>query len=134
MKYIAFKYASTTKDTYLDDFCFEAGSIYKQPTDLTMADITSTTATITWKKPASGVTGYYYQYRKNGAADWGPEVSVSTPSSSLNGLKPGTDYNFRVRACYGSGNYSNYATIDFTTDCSTVSVPYAEGFEYGLAY
>ena len=135
VKYIAFKYASTTKYAYLllDDFCLEAVSEYKQPTDLTMADITSTTATVTWTKPASGVTGYYYQYRKNGASDWGAEESVSTPSASLSELKPGTDYNFRVRACFGSGNYSNYATIDFTTDCGTVSVPYTESFEYGLA-
>ena len=135
VKYIAFKYASTTKYAYLllDDFCFEAVSEYKQPTDLTMADITSNTATVTWTKPASGVTGYYYQYRKNGASDWETERSTSSLSASLSELKPGTDYNFRVRACYGSGIYSNYATIDFTTDCGTVSVPYTESFEYGLA-
>lgn len=116
---------------YLDDFSFTAASPYVTPTGLTATDVTTNAATISWTASPGEVTGYAYQYKKvtDGDGGWSAEATVATTSVALSGLAPGTTYNFRVKALYGS-NESVFATIDFTTDCpETYSIPYAYGFE-----
>lgn len=116
---------------YLDDFSFTAASPYVTPTGLTATDVTTNAATISWTASPGEVTGYAYQYKKvtDGDGGWSAEATVATTSVALSGLAPGTTYNFRVKALYGS-NESEFATINFTTDCpETYSIPYAYGFE-----
>ena len=115
---------------YLDDFSFTAASPYVTPTGLTATDVTTNAATISWTASPGEVTGYAYQYKKvtDGDEGWSTVTTIdnpSTTSATLSGLAPGTTYNFRVKALYGS-NESVFATINFTTDCP---VPYAYGFE-----
>ena len=59
---------------------------------------------VTWTTPQSDVniTQYQVQYRRNGTATWGSQVTVpgSPPGTAtiLTGLDAGTEYNIRVRA------------------------------------
>jgi len=131
-KYIAIKYNSNDQyGLFIDDFSVVEYNNYLKPANLTMGTIADKSATVSWTVPASGVTGYAYQYRKVGDEAWSTETAVTTTSATLSGLTPNTAYNFRVKAKYGSDE-STFAYIDFTTDCEVVSLPFAEGFENGM--
>ena len=131
-KYIAIKYNSNDQyGLFIDDFSVVEYNNYLKPANLTMGTIADKSATVSWTVPASGVTGYAYQYRKVGDEAWSTETAVTTTSATLSGLSPNTAYNFRVKAKYGSDE-STFAYIDFTTDCEVVSLPFAEGFENGM--
>ena len=108
-------------------------SVYSKPKDLTMGEITTTTAAISWTAPAGDVTGYAYQYKKAAEGDeaWSTEQTVTSTSVSLSNLDSATPYNFRVKAVYAGGE-SGYATINFTTDCDIANLPFTESFEYGI--
>lgn len=110
-----------------------SGVVYYKPKDLTMGEITTTTAAISWTAPAGDVTGYAYQYKKAAEGDeaWSTEQTVTSTSVSLSNLDSSTPYNFRVKSVYAGGE-SGYATINFTTDCDIANLPFNEGFEYGI--
>ena len=128
-KYIAiYYYSNYNYYLYVDDFSFTAANPYGKPTDLTMTDITTNAATISWTAPSGSVKGYTYQYKKNSEDAWSAETNINTTSATLSGLASGTTYNFRVKAIHASGE-SDFATINFVTDCDVVSLPYSEGFE-----
>ena len=117
---------------YLDDFVFEEHSDYAKPTDLTVSDLTTNSATISWTAPTSTgtPTGYTYKYKKASEDNWSTEKTITTTSVSLSGLTDATTYQFRVKAKYSEGNESAYATFNFKTDCpETYPIPYAYGFE-----
>lgn len=92
---------------------------FLEPTNLAVNDITDFSATLTWDAPITDqtVTGYGYQYRQVGDADWSDEVTVgsTTTSVTLSDLLGLTAYQFRVKALYMGGEESVYANIDFTT-------------------
>ena len=130
-KYIAVKYTSTfTCGLYIDDFNFAEYSTYAKPTSFVVSNLTDTKATVLWNN-LDGATGYAYQYRKATDAAWSAEATLTTNAVILNELTPNTNYNFRVKALYGS-NASNYLFLDFQTDGSVVDLPYSDGFENGM--
>ena len=111
-----------------------SGVVYYKPKNLTMGEITTTSAAISWTAPAENVTGYIYQYKKatDGDDAWSAEQTVTSPSVNLTNLVVSTAYNFRVKAVYADNGESGYATINFNTDCDVVALPFTEGFEYGI--
>jgi hypothetical protein len=111
-----------------------SGVIYYKPKDLTMGEITATTAAISWTAPSGDVTSYKYQYKKTSDGDeaWSTEQTVTSPSVNLSNLDAGTSYNFRVKAVYADNGESGYASIGFTTQYGIQSLPYYEGFEDGI--
>ena len=110
-----------------------SGVVYYRPKNLKMEEITTNTATMSWTVPASEVTGYTYQYKKATEDDdaWSAEETTTATSVTLTSLYAATAYNFRVKAIYAGGE-SKYVTINFTTDCGIVFMPFTEGFEYGI--
>ncbi len=130
IKYIAIKYNSDNPGgLMLDDFCIIKVGIIP-PAQLTVSDISCESATLTWTAPATAktVTGYAYQLKKAGDA-WGSDISVGagTTSATFNGLTADTDYEFRVKAIYGS-DVSVYTTTPFVT---ATDLSYEMGFENG---
>ncbi len=128
-KYVAAR-AWTTKsymDIYLDNFNFTI-----TPVILTLSDCTEHAAKVSWDGPQAGetVTGYGYQYKKADVSQWSTETSLSASARNvtISGLSAHTDYQFRLKAIYGSSE-SNYANLSFTT---AVELPYSCGFENGM--
>lgn len=80
------------------------------PANLT-ASTTSKTADVSWN-PVEGVIEYQYRYRPVTGGRW-VRGNVSTHSVSLTGLKPGTSYNFHIRA--RCGDFSPIARLVFST-------------------
>ena len=128
-KYVAAR-AWTTKsfmDIYLDNFNFTV-----TPVILTLSDCTEHAAKVSWDGPQAGetVTGYVYQFKTADASQWSTETSLSASARNvtISGLSAHTDYQFRLKAIYGSSE-SNYANLSFTT---AVELPYSCGFENGM--
>lgn len=80
----------------------------------------STTATLTWDAVAGADK---YQYRASTDAEW--TDGTSSPTITLSGLSPNTEYTYFVRAVHGTSNNicSDEASKNFTTtNCE--DVPY----------
>lgn len=129
-RYFAVKYTSNRYYMYIDDFYFDKYSAYAKPTSIHLTALTETEAALTWEAP-DGATGYAYQYRKKNDALWSSEVEVSGNSATLSGLAPNTNYDFHLKALYGS-NASAFVTFSFQTEAHTVDMPYSDSFENGM--
>ena len=135
-KYVAIKYTSNTYKLYIDNIVFEEYSSYAKPTTILFPDLSDTKAELVWDDPALNdpdqpVSAWAYQFKKASDSKWSEETILNINTVTLNNLSPNTNYNFRVRAFYGS-NASNYATTRFQTFGSVVSLPYTDGFENGM--
>ena len=86
------------------------------PTGLTVAaaDITQTSAVATWT--AGGTeTAWNVQYKAASASDW-TDATATTTSYTMNGLTANTQYQVRVQANCGDGNFSAWTeAVTFTT-------------------
>lgn len=78
------------------------------PTGLASANITNTTANISWNA-VSGATSYTYEFKATSATTW-TVVNTTGTSASLSGLQAGTSYDWRVKT-----DCSSYTTANFTT-------------------
>ena len=105
-----------------------SGAVYKKPTNLTVSNLTSSGATISWSAPEGSPTGYAYQYKKAADNDWSPEATTTATSVSISSLAVSTTYNFRVKAVYSEGE-SGFYSKNFTTSCGAYDIPYTYGFE-----
>ncbi len=76
------------------------------PTNLTAANVTAHTATISWT-PSGGTV----QFSMDGT-NW---ETMNTNSKSLTGLTAGTNYTVYVRTNCGGGDYSSGVGVSFTT-------------------
>jgi len=100
---------------------------YRKPQNLTVDELTSNSATLTWTAPADG-TPYVWQCKEAGSEEWGDETTTTETSVTLSQLKGNTTYNFRVKAVYEGGR-SVYVTTSFLTDCGEYALPYTCDFE-----
>ena len=102
---------------------------YRKPQNLTVDELTSNSATLTWTAPADGTpTGYAWWCKEAGSEQWGDETTTTGTSVTLSQLKGNTTYDFRVKAVY-SGGRSVYVTTSFLTDCGEYPLPYTCNFE-----
>ncbi|MBK6544845.1 MAG: fibronectin type III domain-containing protein [Saprospiraceae bacterium] len=83
------------------------------PTNLTVTNITQSTATISWTA-VSGATSYNFQYKLASSGTW-TTASVTTTTVNLSGMTQGTSYNVRVQAVCGGTQSAYTATVTFTT-------------------
>ena len=129
-QYIAVKYSSNLYRLYLDDFELVAYSPYEKPSFLSENTITDQLATLHWTAP-EGATGYAYTYRRVDGGSWSAEVTTNATSATLENLSANTEYDFRVKALFGSYS-SNYANLRFMTEGPEESIPHFQDFENGM--
>ena len=99
--------------------------------NVSVTAITSDGATVNW---VAGYTesAWEMEYRPLSDTNWISVGSVSTMSEQLTGLNPNTSYKVRLRSVCGSGEYSYWTEVNFTTDCGSImALPYSENFDSG---
>lgn len=96
------------------------------PVDVYVSD---GTATFTWTAPSSDVTGYAYQYKPASSTTWSEWIYTTDLMAVINNLDLNQEYDFRVKALYGSEE--SYPTrVRFTTGCPEfVEIPFHENFD-----
>ena len=113
------------------------------PTNLTIADLSQSTAKITWNTDSLAINTRISLYKivqkedkKNNKSEIKEfiveESSVANRMVNVfeaKNLNPGSDYRAYVLADCEYGDTSAYATIEFTTICDIWSTPYFDNFE-----
>ncbi len=85
------------------------------PTNLAISNISSTGATATWTA-GSSETSWQIEYKTAVATTWTTQV-VNTPTYTMIGLQPSTDYEVKVKSLCDGGAESDYTDpVPFTTD------------------
>lgn len=109
---VTYTYYVTAYDIYGDESpqsdsdSATVGEDYAAPTNL-QGTGSDSQADLTWDAPAGSSTPDSYEVSQNGSIV--ATISHPTTSATITGLTNGTDYNFAVRAVYGSVN-SNYTS------------------------
>lgn len=89
------------------------------PNPITVSAITQTAATVSWTAPISGITPSSYEYIVSTTNIIPSGAGISTVSTSINltGLLASTIYYVYVRSNCGSGDFSFWNSMSFTTPC-----------------
>jgi len=122
---IALRYTNTssTASWNLDDFTVSLAPSCRPSSGLTIADVTTTSANVSWT-PGGLETAWNVQYKASSSDDW-TTVSATATTVALANLAPSTDYSVRVRpAC--ADETTPWLTGDFTTECATFVPGFAD--------
>ncbi len=95
-----------------------------EPENTNVADITYESAVLSWD--ASAGNTFEYVLDENSTAPSVSGTATSDLSYNASGLSPATTYYFHVRTDCGSGNYSDWETVSFTT-LTTVGLDLVQG-------
>ena len=130
--------------TAIDDVVLaNSKSCVNAPTNLTIADLSQSSARITWMTDSFAVNTRISLYKivqkedkKNNKKEITEFVIEETLAANrmvnvfdAKNLNPGSDYRAYILADCQYGDISAYATIDFTTICDIWSTPYFDNFE-----
>ncbi len=93
------------------------------------AEITSTTAKVTWHASGKGETTYQYTYALYGQdPDWTNAPKTTEKEVTLSGLTPKTAYQVWVRSYCADDDQSEAITESFATACGAEALPFEEDF------
>jgi hypothetical protein len=116
---------------YVDNVRVELIPTCLRPHDLTVTNITPSSATLGWTEMGTAYN-WIVEYDTAGfTPGTGSTVQVqNTPSTTITGLQPNTQYDFYVMADCGSGDVSYYSSkASARTACNAVTIPYSENFD-----
>ena len=128
--YITFKYvAANSWYWFVDDIIVEDIPTCSSPTSLSVNQVTSTTATVSW----SGNTNSYNLYYKTDVdTEWTVITSVMPDDEgyTIENLVPATTYLWYVEAvCDNESTVQSQTISSFTTDCAVFSAPFYQDFD-----
>ena len=113
---------------FVDDIEITGAPSCEAPTNLTVSDITATTAFISW----SGGSGTYCIDYREVSGSWNEAPLVPNHpggSYTIQGLTPNTTYQARVQSICGEYESAWSNVVEFTTTCGAYEIPYEYGFE-----
>lgn len=133
-------YSANAEGFFIDDFKIiskDIPCVLSVPTNVVTSNVSTYTADVSWDNIPSAT--YDVRYRETGSPTWTDVLGVATPSYSISGLDPLTDYEVQVRSVCSStpSNYtasSFFTTLDIITCTGQLisSFPYTETFDSGL--
>ena len=95
-----------------------------KPTGLTVSNITSSAAQVSW---AGAADSYQLKYKTTAAEDW-TTVTTSTNPYTIEGLEANTNYMVELSTVCGS-EFSDAATTSFKTLCSSIAITTENAWE-----
>lgn len=116
--YIAFKWSGANYySLFLDDIVVDYIPDCAPVRNLSVSNIASTSAMLSWTNSVTNPNGYVVEYSIMGSGSWASDFTTSN-SCILSGLSETTRYEARVKASCLSSE-SEWLTVEFTTLCST---------------
>ncbi|MBQ6276738.1 MAG: fibronectin type III domain-containing protein [Bacteroidales bacterium] len=135
---------SSASYVYIDDITVEVPPTCIKPSNLTVSNITASSAKLAWDAGGTEINWQYLCANHGFTPDWsGANVITSNTHSNVpsninygtgNAVLPNTEYDFYVRANCGGGDYSEPIMITFRTECEAVSIPYSQNFDSETDY
>ncbi len=126
--YIAFKYqASNSSNWHVDNIIIEEILGCNAPTELTVNEVGSYSANISWTGNAGS---YVVFYRRSADTAWTTiqDVTIDTNGFTLTNLEPATNYVWYVASVCNDTLLNSMSTSNFVTECATILAPFAEDF------
>ena len=121
---------SLNNRVYLDSLAIEPIPSCARPRRLTVTNLSTTSATITWSGSTSAMA-WQVEYMPHGAAiGTGLRQITNTNTLTINGLTPATTYNYYVRGICGVGDTSEWCNAPGLI--VTQQIPAPVPYEYGL--
>ncbi len=112
-----------------------AGAVLAVPSDLACKTVADTEVQLSWKDESEGETGFAIERREANSGAW-QELTVAPAGATGHkdaGLKPGTRYEYRVRARGGQEARSEYSNVaGVKTPEGGVAPPVSAGLSKGL--
>lgn len=96
-----------------------SGTVYYTPKNLTVSDITTTSATLTWEA-GNDETSWGVEYKKAAVENWTSAGTVNNTTITLNTLESSVMYDVRVKSIY-SGGESGWTQASFATEACEAS-------------
>ena len=135
-KYIAF-YSPVIDTTsyaynyiYIDDVELLFTPTCIRPTGVTVSNLTSSTATVSWTPASSEQNTFVVAYGTGTDPTAMTQVTVSGTSLTLSGLNQSTEYNVYVKAVCDANDQSDFSSpASFTTLCGPTPLPFSEDFD-----
>ncbi len=116
---------------YLDNISVDVVPSCFHVNDITVSNVTTSTADIHWM-PGAGETSWQYVYAPYGTIDVDNDMIYDVFEDSVNliDLAGNTYYEILIRANCGNGEYSEWASATFRTGCVAITnLPYEENFD-----
>jgi len=110
---------SENQSAWTGPISFTTPEQYPAPVDLTLDSFTGTTATLSWTN-GTGTAATAWEIKYSTSSGFNPASEgtlvneISTNPYTITGLTAGTPYYARIRADYGSGNYSNWNATELS--------------------
>ena len=136
--YMAFKIVSGSNYVLIDDVTLELTPECAKPNDVTVSEITSSGAKVTWNQAGDNISSWIVYYRESGTDTW-TEANANETEYSLTELKSATKYEVKIAAVCGDDEnaYPNSALVSFVTECASLTendLPKTWGFENDVTY
>ncbi|MBO6080644.1 MAG: fibronectin type III domain-containing protein [Bacteroidales bacterium] len=113
---------------YVDDLQLREESTCESPINIVVGNVSNESADLSWTD-VSGTTIWMVEYGTTGfAPGTGVQLYVTNPNVSLTGLLSATTYTVYVSADCGN-TVSDLVSVEFTTLCGDVPLPYYQDFE-----
>ena len=126
---IAFKYENVDDwGWFVDNVVVSEIPACATPSNLTVSQVTSTTATVNW----DGNTDYYNLYYKiSNLSNWTEIADVALDSTGylIENLQPGTQYSWYVASVCDDTAFNSLETGTFATECATYTAPFSQNFD-----
>ncbi len=115
----------------IDDFWIGEAPTCPEPSNISVSNTTTTTATLSWT--SGGASSWLVSYRPSGTSGSLSYVSATTNTNFVvTGLNPSTTYDFYVQDSCGVGDISFLiGPVAATTACGVISAPWSENFNGG---
>ena len=128
--YIAFRASNGNSAGFLlDDLTIDVAPFCSPITDLTISDVTGSSAQIHWNAGALGTTTEYtLEYSEAGADSWMTISNIDTNFYLLGGLEPSSYYDVRVMSHCEDGSNGEWVSTTFATACLVLQdIPVGNG-------
>lgn len=118
---------------YMDNLIVEPLVSCRRPTNVTVSNITVSSAQINWT--SENGSGWLIEYGRRGfTLGTGTVVTSTSTSCTLQNLSASTLYQVYVKTLCGVGDSSRCSFVtDFATDCGPISLPFVENFDLWTA-
>ena len=118
-KYIAFRVSNCTNcGYYIDDLTIDYAPDCSPVNDLTISDITGTSAIVSWQPGFFGtVDSYTLEYAEGGTENWITVDNITETSYLLGGLNHSTYYDVRVMPTCADLSIGDWVMETFHTNC-----------------